>query len=131
MRNKVKQICFIDVTKPGSLTGSNLPKQFDVVTSCWCLDSAGQPKGAYKTCATNISSLVKSGGYFVLNGNLNWTLYTLGKYDFPLVDISEQSIRRIYEDVGFQILSFKTHPFAIERIKGSNTKLFCMFAQKI
>lgn len=131
IRNKVKQICFIDVTKPGSLRGSDLPKEFDVVTSCWCLDSAGQSIETYKTCASHISSLVKKGGHFVLFGNVDCTLYTPENNDlFPSTNISEASVRKIYEDLGFKILSFKPRKFPLEQLKGPDPKVFCMVAQK-
>lgn len=132
MRSKVKQICFIDLTKAGSLKGNDVPKQFDVVTSCWCLESCGQPKGAYETCAANIVSLVKTGGYFVLIGNLDCTDYILENNDlFPLPNVSEPFVRKTFEDVGFKILSFKKQSFTVEILNGSDTKLFSMFAQKI
>lgn len=132
MRSKVKQICYIDITKAGSLKGSDVPKQFDVVTSCFCLDSCGQPIETYKTCATNISSLVKIGGHFVLIGNLDSTLYTIkNSVQFINMDISEEIVRKIYQNVGFRILSIETHSFAVDCGKGSDTKLFCMYAQKI
>lgn len=128
MRSKVKDICFIDVTKQGTLKGENVPNQFDVITSCWCLDSCGQPLDTYKECAKTISSYLKPGGYFILCGNLDSTEFTIAGDSFPIIKISEDEIRSIYESVGMNIISLTRENFVQKTFEGET--LFSLTAQK-
>lgn len=130
IKKKVKEISFIDVTKAGSLTGSHVPKQFDIIISSGCLESAGQTLELYKTCVQNIKSLLKNKGYLILFGNLNCSQLRLDNGDvFPIINLSEEDIKQLYTEAGFDMISLSTKLANPMNVNGTEA-VFFMIAQK-
>lgn len=57
---------------------AEVPTQFDVVTTIFCLEYASETLEEYKLAVKNASSLVKTGGFLVQGGVLEEHEYSFG-----------------------------------------------------
>jgi hypothetical protein len=55
-----------------------IPKQFDVVTTVFCLEYASETLEEYQTAVKNATNLIKNGGYLIQGGVLNADEYSFG-----------------------------------------------------
>lgn len=104
-----------------------------MITSSWCLDSAGYTKDKYITCAKNVFTLLNPGGHFVLTGDLNSKPFKIDKDTFPLVTLSAEEVQTIYKDLGFNILRFNTYSYSYDDDSdndGTEFTTFVMLARK-
>ena len=70
----------------------------DAVSTCLCIDAACDDLTHYRQTMKNLSSLVKSGGHFVLVGVLNETYYNVGEEKFNCLPLTADDIKSAMTD---------------------------------
>lgn len=107
MKDKVRGILPIDVTMSQPLiTGCDVGL-FDVIISSLCLEAAAQTLEQYRKNASHVSSLLKVGGHFLLNGVLEQTFYRVSNSKFECVLLKRDDVEKTFMDLGFEMQSFE------------------------
>ncbi|OWF56784.1 Indolethylamine N-methyltransferase [Mizuhopecten yessoensis] len=106
IKEKVRHVLPIDVTLSDPLGSGCDVNQFDIITSSLCLEAAAQTLDQYRSNAANVSSLLKSGGHFILNGVLEQTWYRIGEAKFSCVKLTRDDIKSTFVSCGFNIQLF-------------------------
>ncbi|KAK3593396.1 hypothetical protein CHS0354_021971 [Potamilus streckersoni] len=108
IRRKIKNIVFCDVTEPNPVASTSVDGViFDAITSSNCLEAASNTLDGYANCVRNIASLLKPGGYLVLEGSLEMTFYRYGELKFQSNPINKDQLQDIIQNEGFEILSLQ------------------------
>ncbi|XP_021363239.1 indolethylamine N-methyltransferase-like [Mizuhopecten yessoensis] len=106
MKEKVRDVFPIDVNMADPLGSGCDVNQFDIITSSLCLEAAAQTLNQYRSNAANVSSLLKSGGHFILNGVLEQTWYRVGEAKFSCVKLTRDDVESTFVSCGFNIQLF-------------------------
>jgi len=98
-------------------------RQFPLVTSFFCADSVTDNKQDWESIEQNVLSLVAPGGWFVMSALHEATSYKIGDKEFPSAHVSEEDVRRILTNSGFDPASMhievvKTDVFKEEGFDG-------------
>ncbi|KAI6176593.1 hypothetical protein M3Y97_00815100 [Aphelenchoides bicaudatus] len=78
-----------------------VPKQFDVVTTVFCLEYSSETLDEYKTAVKNASSLVKTGGFLMQGGVMNETEYGFGGKRFKCHCLTREHLLDTLKESGF------------------------------
>lgn len=90
-----------------SLKKVDVPTNYDVITSSWCMEYiVGGKEEMYKSCVKNVVSLLKPGGYFVLVGDLHGLNFNMDGVTYPSVNLTKEEVCAIYKNEGFNIEQF-------------------------
>jgi SAM-dependent methyltransferase len=73
-------------------TGAQLPNQFDVIVTIFCLEYATETTAEYRRAVRNALRLLKPGGYLVQGGVLNARQYSFGGKRFRCHCLSEREL---------------------------------------
>ena len=131
MRDKVSGIIPVDIMRDDLLAPNFFPK-FDVITSSFCIESPSKDVDMDIQAAGRVSNILKSDGYLVLVGALGNSYYMVGKECFSCLYIKSETVKRIWKDLGYKIISWKESAHS-EPTKGSNSDFegfFVMVAHK-
>ncbi|KAK3103383.1 hypothetical protein FSP39_018850 [Pinctada imbricata] len=128
VRSKVKAIHHIDVRKENIfLEPSCNPLLHDVITTCFCCESASQS-------IKNVANLLKSGGYLCMFGVLEQNSYRVRNFQFPSVNVKTEDIQSTITEIGFEILELKTlfndEEFTSNTLTDSKN-IYALFAKKL
>uniref|UniRef100_A0AC34GNA6 NNMT/PNMT/TEMT family protein n=1 Tax=Panagrolaimus sp. ES5 TaxID=591445 RepID=A0AC34GNA6_9BILA len=69
-----------------------IPKQFDVVTTVFCLEYASETLEEYQNAVKNATSLIKNGGYLIQGGVLNADEYSFGGRRFRCHHLTKEQL---------------------------------------
>lgn len=85
-----------------------VPKQFDVVTSIFCLEYASETKNEYKRAVKNAIKLIKPGGYLVQGGVLHADEYCFAGVRFKCHFLTREEVVETLKVYFFTLYIFKT-----------------------
>ncbi|XP_078533710.1 nicotinamide N-methyltransferase-like [Lissotriton helveticus] len=102
LRSVIKEGLKCDITKHNPFDPVVVP-QADCVISFECLSCASKDVESFRQSVKNISSLLKIGGYLLLEESLGLTKYLCCGTWIPVLNLSDQLIREIVTDSGFLI----------------------------
>ncbi|KAL3871283.1 hypothetical protein ACJMK2_039290 [Sinanodonta woodiana] len=108
LREKVRNIVFCDITQPNPTASTVVDGvTFDAITCSNCLEVASFTLDDYAQSVRNICTLLKPGGYFVLEGCLEISFYRLGDQLYECYPIKENDLQDIVQKAGLEIISMK------------------------
>jgi hypothetical protein len=90
-RQLITQRLIGDARRPEPL-GPNYRGQYDCVLSCYCADSAVTAKSTWRHYMSNIASLVRPNGMFIVAALRNCSAYRVGEQYFPAACVDEHDI---------------------------------------
>ena len=96
-RKKVEKVIPCNVLHMNPLYPEHMDP-VDAVTSCLCLETAGDNLSQYRQIMKNVSSLIKTGGHFILIGVLNETYYNVGEEKFYCLSLTADDIKSAMAD---------------------------------
>lgn len=108
MRKAIKDVIPCDVHCDNPLMNGKY-SEFDVIITSCVLENACPDAASFKEVAKKIAKLLKSGGHFIMVGDLNKSYYMVGKEKFFALRLSQEIVESAYEEAGFKILSFQPH----------------------
>lgn len=106
LRNKVKDIHFIDVTQENPLRDNNISR-YDVIVTIGCLEASVQDFPSYKKCFHNITNLLNDGGYLIMSGILGGQNYQVKDCNYKCVYYQQDDIKRCVQEEGYDIIEFE------------------------
>lgn len=112
-----KQVCGVfnlDILSLASLDQTGAPKQYDVITSGFCLEAVATTKETYLECAKNVRSLLKPGGFFVHIGELNNDSSEIDDLSFTGINLNSEDVKEAYVKADFCIESYIEEDFKYE-----------------
>lgn len=85
-RSKMRAVLDVNVYEPSVVQSVHykvnedlqIPSQFDVLTTVFCLEYATETSDDYKKVVKNASNLIKTGGFLVQGGVLEANEYSFG-----------------------------------------------------
>jgi len=101
--------------------------QFDVVSSCFCLDSITPDEKVLRTITRRVVDRVKQNKYLVLMALSEAQYYKVGDKTFPAVSLNEVFLERLLSEMKMKIL--KQGKVEHQAEQGYNGLLMCL-AQK-
>ncbi|KAL3871342.1 hypothetical protein ACJMK2_039349 [Sinanodonta woodiana] len=108
LRKKVRNIVFCDITQPNPTASTVVDGvTFDAITCSNCLEVASFTLDDYAKSVRNICTLLKPGGYFVLEGCLEISFYRLGDKLYECYPIKKNDLQDIVQKAGLEIISMK------------------------
>ncbi|XP_037069218.1 phenylethanolamine N-methyltransferase-like [Pollicipes pollicipes] len=91
VRVKVEHVQPADVLSDQPL-GETASNRYDVVVSSLCLEFASSDLDQYRRAVLAVSTLVKPGGYLIMQGALGNTFYQLDDVRFPSVSLTPGAV---------------------------------------
>lgn len=107
MKQKVKHIVPVDITRSSPLTSDRVRLSYDIIISSGCFDAVALTKEQYCSCLSNIRPLLKQGGHLIILGDINESYYMVGKVKYTSLEISSADLKAIYKENGFEIAEWK------------------------
>ncbi len=101
---------------------------FDVVSVCFCPESATNKEEDYLLFMRNITNLVRPRGYIVMASLENAKYYDVGKSKFPAFPVKENYLISTLENLNFRIIG-KVLRIPPEHNQGYDG-MICLVAQK-
>lgn len=102
--NKTKAVVRADVRNANPLSGTAIDDmEFDVITTCMCLQTATLTIEAFKSALQNISKLLKPGGHLVVIDAVDQSSYIVGDKTFRCLSSNPEEVQRAYMDSGYLI----------------------------
>lgn len=98
LREKIKKILKGDIFKPFPL---NVNTKFPLVTSFYCLDAVTSSKKIWEKLMSNLSTLVKPGGWLIISASRNTSYSLLGDTKMPNVNLNENDIHDTLIQLGY------------------------------
>ncbi|KAL5006101.1 hypothetical protein ScPMuIL_017259 [Solemya velum] len=108
IREKIKGILYMDVTKSNPFTPSYLAP-FDTIVSSFCLDSASHNWDEFAKAFSNVSAMLRVGGKFVFVGGIDITFYRVGDFKYKNPNINLNDLYSILESNNFEIECIETY----------------------
>lgn len=98
IRGKVAGLLSCDIFNKNPL---GMGRNFPLVTSFFCADSATHSKEAWALAMSNIFNLIKPGGWFIMSALKEAKSYKVGLLEFPSAHISSQDVTNVLKSSGF------------------------------
>lgn len=83
--------------------GRRASRQYDLLLSCYCADSATNDKAMWLRYMTNILRLLKPGGFFVTAALRNCQHYKVGNRYFPSANVNEDDYESLFRQLDFDM----------------------------
>uniref|UniRef100_A0A0K0FC46 Uncharacterized methyltransferase (inferred by orthology to a C. elegans protein) n=1 Tax=Strongyloides venezuelensis TaxID=75913 RepID=A0A0K0FC46_STRVS len=103
-----------------------VPKQFDLVTTIFCLEYATESLKDYETAVKNAISLIKVGGYLLQGGVLEANEYSFGETRFKCFYLKQDVLTKTLKENGMEV-NEKTGNFKLIEHDG----IFILISKKI
>lgn len=101
-RRKVADIIYCDVHNEMVLDETYAGRQFDIISTVFCLEYASSNYDEYKTALINVCKLIKPGGTLIMGGALEETHYTIGAKKFACHYLTEDQLFDALRDAGVE-----------------------------
>ncbi|XP_069062026.1 nicotinamide N-methyltransferase-like [Pleurodeles waltl] len=102
LQTKIKTVLMCDVTSRNPLSPVIHP-QADCLLLVHCLENLVTDEKSYCEALTNVSSLLKPGGYLVMCAPLEATFYMCGDFKFPLFCMDASLLKDALTKAGYVI----------------------------
>ncbi|XP_040572252.1 phenylethanolamine N-methyltransferase [Lepeophtheirus salmonis] len=130
-RNAIRGVYFCDVLNDESMflvEDSKVINQdsrikADVVIASLVLDVVALNHKTFLRALINVSKCLKPNGIILLQGSLGESIYTVGSAVFPVMNIDELGLKKIFHEASMNVLKWETtthittHYFAVLRMK--------------
>lgn len=83
--------------------GRQTGRQYELLLSCYCADSATNDKATWFRYMTNILRLLKPGGFFVTAALRNCQHYKVGDKYFPSANVNEDDFESLFRQLEFDM----------------------------
>ncbi|CDW52703.1 NNMT PNMT TEMT domain containing protein [Trichuris trichiura] len=97
---KVQSVLACDILSANVIEPSDVGSDFDIVTSFFCIEYAVRTHAEYCRALSNVTGLVKMGGYLVLAGVLSETWYQFGGRRFSCYRLDENELFSLLNQCG-------------------------------
>ncbi|CAM2108839.1 phenylethanolamine N-methyltransferase [Caretta caretta] len=108
LRGKLRQILPIDVHQPEPL-GSQVGQPADALVSTFCLEAVSPDRPSFERALSNVTTLLKPGGHFLLIGALEESFYLAGEAKLSVVPVSEADVKEALSKSGYHIHNFRSY----------------------
>jgi hypothetical protein len=78
---------------------------YDLLISCYCVDSFTRDRATWRRCMANVLSLLRPGGFFLTAALRRCSAYPVGASYFPSANIDEGDFQRLFAAEGFDMES--------------------------
>lgn len=131
LRGKLRQILPIDVHQPEPL-GSQVCQPADALVSTFCLEAVSPDRPSFERALSNVTTLLKPGGHFLLIGALEESFYLAGEAKLSVVPVSEADVKEALSKSGYHIHNFCSYlmPPSLKIGVDDVTGVFFVHAQK-
>ncbi|XP_062894126.1 phenylethanolamine N-methyltransferase [Mobula hypostoma] len=132
MREAIKDVCHCDIMKAEPLHPRVL-EPVDAISTTFCLESVCSDKESLERALSNITSLLKPGGFLLMIGALGESYYLAGEVRLSVVPVDEGYVKEAVSRSGYRICVFKTYTMPPELKTGVDdvTGVFYLQAQKL
>lgn len=129
-RAAIKEVLPCDTEKAAIFGVAQLP-QFDLMTSCLCLEAACKDLAAYNKAMADLACYVKPGGYLVLSGVLDQSKYTVRNKLFFSLPHSRSDIDGALTAAGYENIEWYAHSIEVKyECEYDASGYFTLVAQK-
>lgn len=128
MRALVTRVMRCDASRAAPLDGPD--RQYDVVVTNFCAESATSDREEWRAFVTKIASLLQPGGTLIMSALKGASRYAVGPRWFPSVDISEEELLELLEDTGFTEKEIELRSIAADRPTREYAGLILVVARK-
>lgn len=107
IRKRVSRLCECDARKCPPI---GEPRNYDVVTTNFCAESATEDVSEWRMMVKNIASVLKPGGRLITAALEGARSYSVGRKVFPAVTIDRLTLREALIDAGLEIIIVDSVP---------------------
>ncbi|XP_051894327.1 phenylethanolamine N-methyltransferase-like [Pristis pectinata] len=132
MRETIKDVCHCDIMQPNPMHPRVL-EPVDAISTTFCLESVCPDKESLEHALSNVTSLLRAGGFLLMIGALGESYYLAGEVKLSVVPVDEDYVKEAVSKSGYRICVFKTYTMPPELKIGVDdvTGVFYLQAQKI
>ncbi|XP_078719523.1 indolethylamine N-methyltransferase-like [Lampetra fluviatilis] len=109
LRRAIKHVLPCDVLQ-SNIVHPEQPTPFDVVQSSFCLECACDTELSFRAALRNMAALLVPGGWLVLIGALDQTVFVVAEQSFAALPLSEDMVRAAVSAAGLQVDTFRVIP---------------------
>lgn len=116
LREKLKHFNIGDLRAENGVVLNCPHKEFDVVSSHLCLETAAKTKEQYRSFLRKLAALVKPGGFLVCTISLEETYWVTNQEDtrIPHLYLTVNDAEKAFGDLGFNIVQVARHDVAVQ-----------------
>jgi predicted TPR repeat methyltransferase len=94
------------------------PATYEVVSAFYCTEEVGIHTAAWEAVMANLCRTVAPGGMLYLSCLRNTDYYVVGDSRYPCAYISEEDLRRVLPELGFDMSNSLVEGVAVEHQEG-------------
>ena len=115
LRNRISSIIACDIFCDNPLITNQ--EQFDIVSTCWCLEFICKTYMQYKESVKKLVGLLKPGGFLLIFFDERCTFYIVGKEKWFCLYVTLENVVEALTEAGTAVIVTKRDPDPVEKIQ--------------
>uniref|UniRef100_A0A8C4T2R7 Phenylethanolamine N-methyltransferase n=1 Tax=Erpetoichthys calabaricus TaxID=27687 RepID=A0A8C4T2R7_ERPCA len=110
LRTAIHDVIPIDVHSPNPLHPYSLPELADCLVSSFCLEAVSPDRTSFQKALTNLGTLLKPNGHFLMIGALDESYYQVADgVHIPVVPVDQEFVSATLKSCGYEICTFQCY----------------------